>query len=441
MKTKPLVVRILSVFGLSMTLSAAAVNAQAQKLGIASDNTESDYENHDTFSGPKSTGSQLKADNQKRESFFRLTPNLSKPWYDLKKEWNEKAGIQLGINYSAVSLRSNKVIDEAVNDKSAGSGVLDIQLGWNAVNRKKGKNKGTLYLRVNSRHGYGSGTTAMFHGLNESGYYGLPATGFRNYTIRANELNWQQQLLDGRMSLIAGKVDPTNYFNFHGLMVPWTSFLGYGSSVSGTVNWPDKGMGVVGGFHITDNFYFMGGLTDVRGDIYRDGEFLYFGENFFKGNFFKVGEVGFVPSIADRQFKKISVTVWQTDPYVSAAGADIPKAEGVAVSSHWFFNDRFAPYLRVGFSDGNGESAFYKKDLQIGHGLVFRSHDLLGTAFSIAETNIPDAKNQMTAEVYYRFQLAEHIAITPDFQWIVNPTLNPAVDSLTYFGVRVRISL
>ena len=415
----------------------ATAQNQESGYGFASDSTESNYQNQDAIGGPKTVGGQLVADNQKKESFFRIPVKVFSPWYAWKAKVQENTGIQIGVNYTAVYIQSSSIISEA-NKKGAGSGILDIQLGWNAVNRKSGKNKGTLFLKINSRHTYGGGTPPMFHGINESGYYGLPATGFRDYTIRALELNWQQNLLNDKLTIILGKVDPTNYFNFHGLIVPWQSFLGYGASVSGTVNWPDMGLGVLAGYKISDKFYAMGGLTDVRGDIYEDGKFLYGGENFFEGNFFKALELGYVPSMPERYFKKISITYWHTDAYVSAGGSNIASGQGVAFSSHWFFQNKFAPYLRFGFSDGNGENAFYKKDFQLGHGLVFRSHDLLGTAFSWAETNIPDTKNQMTLEVYYRFHLTEHLAITPDFQWIINPTLNPNTNSLTYWGIRAR---
>jgi hypothetical protein len=44
----------------------------------------------------------------------------------------------------------------------------------------------------------------------------------------------------------------------------------------------------------------------------------------------------------------------------------------------------------------------------------------------------------MTAEAFYRFHLTEHLAFTADFQWIINPTLNPNASSLTYWGIRAR---
>ena len=179
-------------------------------------------------------------------------------------------------------------------------------------------------MKANSRHSYNADKTPpMFHGIFESGYYGLAATGYNDYTIRMLELNWQQSLLDDKLTIIVGKVDPTNYFNFHGLVVPWTSFIGYGASVSGTVNWPDMGVGLIAGYKFSDNFYAMGGMTDVRGDLYEDGEFLYFGENFFEGNMFKAFEIGYVPSMAERYFKKISLTYWNSSSYTSSSGSEI----------------------------------------------------------------------------------------------------------------------
>ncbi len=415
-------------------------HAQESNSKMPLDSTRSGYENLDNMGGPKTIGAQLNSDNQKREFFFRIPIRVTSPWYEWKQRVSENTGIQFGINYTSVFLHSTEVITSE-NRNNSSSGILDLQAGWNVVNRKSGKNKGTLFIKMNSRHSYGNFTDPMFHGIFESGYYGLPATGFRDYSFRALELNWQQNLIDDKLTVILGKVDPTNYFNFHGLVVPWQHFIGYGSSLSGTVNWPNQGFGVIAGYKITDKFYAMAGLTDVYGDLFEDGNFLDFGENFFEGNFFKVAEVGYVPSMAERYFKKVSVTVWQTDAYTSSAGTPVEKGQGVSVSAHWFFAERFVPFLRFGFSNGQGENSFYKKDFQIGHGLRFFTHDMLGASFGWAEPNIPDTKNQMTLEIFYRLNLTEHLELTPDFQWIFNPTLNPNADNLAYLGIRGRITL
>lgn len=409
-------------------------------LEVLADTSFSGYKNTDGMGGPKSVGVQLEVDNQAKTFYFRIPIRVMKPWYDWKAKVNQDLGLQLGINYTTVFMRASAGISEN-SRKNASSGILDLQVGWNLVGRKSGKNKGTLFLKINSRHAYGDFTNPMFHGIFESGYYGLPAVGFNDYTTRVLELNWQQSLFNDKVNFVVGKVDPTNYFNFHGIVVPWQHFLGYGASLSGTVNWPNQGTGLIASYKFSDKVYAMAGITDVYGDLLEDNQFIHMGDNFFDGNFFKAVEVGYVPSMPERYFRKISITYWTTDAYTGAGGTEISKGEGVAVSGHWFFKERFIPYARFAFSNGNGENAFYKKDIQIGHGLRFRSHDILGIGLSWAETNIPDAKKQMTAEVFYRFNLTAHLEITPDFQYIINPTFNPDKSSLSYFGIRGRITL
>lgn len=49
------------------------------------------------------------------------------------------------------------------------------------------------------------------------------------------------------------------------------------------------------------------------------------------------------------------------------------------------------------------------------------------------ETFGTDARDQYTVEAYYRLQLPEHLAITPDIQLIKDPALNPDDD---FVGLR-----
>lgn len=47
-------------------------------------------------------------------------------------------------------------------------------------------------------------------------------------------------------------------------------------------------------------------------------------------------------------------------------------------------------------------------------------------------------RDQFTSELFYRFQMTDFLAITPDVQLIVDPALNPTVDAIAFFGIRVR---
>ncbi|KGJ95652.1 carbohydrate porin [Thalassotalea sp. ND16A] len=46
-----------------------------------------------------------------------------------------------------------------------------------------------------------------------------------------------------------------------------------------------------------------------------------------------------------------------------------------------------------------------------------------------------------TIETFYRIQLAENLAITPNLQYIIDPHNNTNVDSATIAGVRIRFTL
>lgn len=422
-----------------LTLSFSVLYAQEE---AQQDSTSKGYSNEDEIGGPKSVGRQLEVNNNKYIFEYRYPIKVMKGWYDWKEKVDKKYGIKFGVNYTSLYIRSNKTITDE-NTPNAASGILDIQTGWTFLNRKKGKNQGTLYIKIDSRHNYGRSdrTPPMFHGLAESGYYGLPAAGYNHYSIRMLELNWQQNLFNNRVGFVVGKVDLTNYFNFHGLIVPWQHFIGYGSSVSGTVNWVNQGFGAVLSVRPTEQFYIIGAMADPYGDQFEEGDFLDFGRYFTDGKYIYMLEAGFVPTFAERFFKKISVTLWKSDSYTNISNTFIGQGEGIAFTSHWLFKERFAPYLRFGFSNGVGENTFYKKDVQIGHGLRFRNYDILGTSISWNEPNIDGAKDQYTAEVFYRLNLTAHLEVTPSIQFIQNPTFNPTENNLFYFGIRGRITL
>ena len=71
--------------------------------------------------------------------------------------------------------------------------------------------------------------------------------------------------------------------------------------------------------------------------------------------------------------------------------------------------------------------------------------DVLGVGLNWGEVNensfAPGLKDQTSLEAYYRFQLTEQFALTPDIQYIKDPPLNPTGDSLWIVGLRARLAL
>jgi porin len=423
-------------------LLLAPIMAPAQDAAHESADADAAFTNDDDFGGPKTIPAQLERDNVSRE--YRLPVRVFSDWFEHKQRINEEYGIQYNINYESIAAwASDKSTPQ--NEDFAASGIATALLSWKAVGRESG-NVGRLNIKFQSRHKY-TDIAPMFLGF-EGGYNSLVATGFRDWTPRFTELNWSQALLDNRVHFVAGKIDSANYFTFHGLLVPWTDFLGFGFSVNGTINWPDPGAGVVASVRPTENFYVTAAASDAQGDRFEDGDILCCGENFFDGRLFTAVEVGYVPSFAERFSKKISLTYWHTDEYEVSepvppdlTGPISPEAEGFAFAAHWTFDDWITPFLTYGKGDGIGANTFYRESFSIGTGFRFRNHDVFGIGYNhsrvLGSAGLP---SQDVIEMYYRFMITEHLEFSPDIQFVRNPTLDPSIESLTYFQLRLRLT-
>jgi porin len=74
----------------------------------------------------------------------------------------------------------------------------------------------------------------------------------------------------------------------------------------------------------------------------------------------------------------------------------------------------------------------------IGIGARRENLDVAGIGFSWGSPADGSLRDQFTSEAFYRFQLTQFLAVTPDVQLIANPALNPGTDVIGFFGVRLR---
>jgi hypothetical protein len=83
----------------------------------------------------------------------------------------------------------------------------------------------------------------------------------------------------------------------------------------------------------------------------------------------------------------------------------------------------------------------YEESLSIGNGIQFKSHDVLefGVNWSKAAFD-PGLPTQTVAEIYYRMMITEHLAISPNFQYVWEPAQNQDLDSVYYFQLRFRLT-
>jgi porin len=116
--------------------------------------------------------------------------------------------------------------------------------------------------------------------------------------------------------------------------------------------------------------------------------------------------------------------------------AGTPEGRGVAFTAQKFFCDKWLPFFRFGYADG--DAALMQTTFSTGLGLQRANRDVVGAGFSWGAPADGTLRDQFTSEFFYRFQLTQFLAITPDMQLIVDPALNPNIDILALFGVRLR---
>lgn len=96
-------------------------------------------------------------------------------------------------------------------------------------------------------------------------------------------------------------------------------------------------------------------------------------------------------------------------------------------------------FSKIGSSDG--AAPLYNESITAGL-IYYLAHrtDLAGFAMNWGEP-VGSDDTQTTAELFYRFQLSQNLAITPSIQLVSDPANNPAEDQILFTGVRIRLSL
>lgn len=392
---------------------------------------KSGYENVPQFGGPGSVGSILREDNELKQPLLRLKvlDGLFNPWFEFKNKVKEKTGLSFGTDYTAIY----QVATESLGEDDTAGGIWRI-FGNLTVLGKKSGNTGSIVFKVENRHGLGTNISPQGFGFN-LGYIGLTAAPYNNFGWGLTNLYWQQKLFEGRFSFIAGIVDVTDYLNIYGLVNPWISFSNLAFSTGTTIPVPNQGLGAAFGAMITDHIYLIGGIADTNGDPTDPFENF---DTFFEDNeYFTHIEIGFTTSQQRIYFDNVHLTFWHSDERESIA---IPSDWGVAFSAAKFINDSWMPFLRGGFSDkGTG---VVKDSISAGIGYYFSgSTDLIGLGLNWGNPSDSSLDDQYTVELFYRFQLAQNIAITPDVQFLLDPALNPEEDFIVVFGIRARVAL
>ena len=404
-------------------ISALLMSAFAQ-----ADNKEtSEFTNLIEFGGPSSAEAQIEIDNQEKTAPFRYEgfTDLLQPYFNWKDSVSKEHGLNLAGDYNFHYQAANKSQGE---DDAAG-GIIRLYGRWQPVPR------GSLVFKIENRHKYTDIAPQQLS--SEIGYAGLTSVVFSDAGTILTNLYWQHTTQDNQLAFVAGILDVTDYVAVYGLVSPWTNFINLAFSTDPTISVPNQGVGAAVRVMLFKNMYLLGGFADANGDPSDPGGIF---DSFLDDReYFKHLEFGWTSSYENRFADNVHITIWHSDERDAAM---VTSGKGVALSYSQMFDDRWLPFARFGYSNGGG--SFLERSVSIGLGYFPETRsDTLGIGLNWGlpseETFGSGLDAQYTSEVYYRFQLFQHVTITPNLQYLKNPALNPAEDSLWIVGLRARL--
>jgi len=412
----------------------AAVSAQANDTEASDDPnkpakkpSKSGYEKPDQISSASAVGTQLIDDDAVKKPWIPFSV-VHQGYYDVKRRLKTTTGIELSIDYNFLNQYAS-VSDNG--DRRGASGGLRFFGRWYPPWVKEQPN-GSLVFRFENRHTIASQTPKELGFATGSS---LSTAGFKAFGWGTTALYWAQHSDDERLAFVAGQMDPGDFEDIHPLLNPWTAFMNDASFNNPSTALPNQGLGLVVRGFVTDHLYLKGGLHDANGEPTR----ISFDSFFNVQEYFTWAEIGWAPTPArEAAGESIHLLAWHSDRRVEA---QVPEGWGLAFSASREIRDTWVPFLRAGYSEG--DAANLSAMVSAGAGVRVRTDDLFGAALTWARPpESEQGRDQFTLETFYRFQLTQHLQVTPGFFWHVKPSYNPAEDTVwVASAIRIRFVL
>jgi porin len=409
--------------------------AQQPQQAMEHDTSQSGYGEAPRLGGPDGVAQELARNDQRRESKYRFDTmeRAFAPYFDWKRQLNDDHGLSFGFQYYLLPQYASS--SRGAND-ALGS-IFRFQGTWTFLNRDR-PNPGRIEWRVENR----TNVLARPSPSELGGNVGAAAlnTGFGyspNFKTDLAVLNWTQGFANSTAGMAMGRLAfdvyldampfqtfSRGYFNRAFLLNPTIATTGIGA------------IGAVAKGYVTDQFWIGGQIHDANAvsgdfdwDTVRENEWL------------SAVEVGWSPSLADRNKRRVQFTYWRKD---ARSQAGVPSGSGWAVSAAYQLDDRMFPFLRFGSSDG-GAGVAAQDAISVGLEVTRRLDEILslgvGWARPSKKTYGDGLRDEWILETSYKFQLSPNFSLTPDIQVLFNPATAPGKQTVWVFGLRAILVL
>lgn len=385
--------------------------------------------------GTLSVQGDLEEDEATHSSRFRR-PTLMDGWFAWKSNLRAEHGLTIGGSQGVLWQNySNSAIDQS----NAVGSKFTFNLSYDLFNRGS-PNAVSLDVAIEDRRELGTDWPPLQAGILGGSIVPTAAT-WGQFDIGVTQFYIRQNLFNNRFQYAVGKIFAPNFLNAYPFFDDNRQFLSQAFSTSPTIASALRGFGMVGAWYPGNNgFYLKPGMFTAHssdtgstiGDFFGKSEHFYMLEAGWSG----LAKSG-VPIHArgPMDSDNMHLTAWYRDPMVEAGN---PKAYGLAFNVNRMYGENLMWFLRGGWSEG----WFSERALSTGFGWRPSSApaDLFGVGIGWVRPANDALRAQTVAEVFYRFHVTPHFAITPDLQLVVDPALNPASDAMWMLGLRARLA-
>jgi porin len=257
--------------------------------------------------------------------------------------------------------------------------------------------------------------------------------GFTDSGFSFNELWWDQQFRDDRISFRVGTINQKHFYDLYRFKSQKRYFLSGPLSDSPTIDFPRNGFGGVLRVSPSEELHVIAGIGDVNGER-RVGSI----DTFFSDReYFTALDFSFTPTFDTLGEGRYSVTFWHTD---ASASQGTPSGDGFAALVEQEVGEGVIPFARYGYGDGANLPIRHLVALGVGVEAPFgQRDDVAGLGGSWSRPRDGSLRDQWGLEAFYRVQLTAVFQVTPGVQLIANPSLRPGTDFLTILQLRVGL--
>lgn len=346
---------------------------------------------------------------------------------DANKRLEDAMGLKIGAAYTTAYQRASDG-----DEKDAASGDADLFARWRVFGGPKDGTRSMLGVNSEYRHDFGEQVPRDL-----SGQFGSLWRTTNGYGVQDPEITqawWEQHLAEDKLVITVGKLDADNFYNEYRYQSDSKAFMSKAFSSNPARMHPGNGLGFNVLTRVANDWYVSVGAQDANGNKAKSGF-----HTIDEGDWFSAVEGGWTPTFENLGKGAYRLELWHTD---AASIEGFPSDRGIAISCEQEVGKSYVPFFRAAWSDGDatGVTDFVAAGIGL-EGVVRGKQDLTGIAVAWGRPSDSAFGDQVSGEVFHRFQLTPDIQLTLGYQYYVDPSFAPSSndDPVGVFEIRVRI--